>query len=403
MQRGATKRVPVPVRHRGRGSGAASGVQHDRVPAGPVRPAARDPGRAGPTGSARRTSTATWRSSTPGPAERPCAPPGRSTGRSRPPGGPRGGAAARSRFCPTTGSRTSSSASCTGSSPARAPGVTVIDITHQIPAHDVRAGALTLWRAAPWLAPGVILAVVDPGVGTGPPGRRHRGGRRRRRAGRPRQRTAPPRRHLPRSPHRRRGAAPRRRLPGGAPPSPGGTSSPRPRADLATGADLDRLGPPHRPGRPGRRRRCPSPYGRPGRRAAGRGAVGRPLRQRPAQRPPGRRRPPRARRRPARRAPTPGRPAGSRPTPSSAPAEVGLVTDSYGLLAVSCRGASAAARIGLAPGDEVWLRARPRRLGPAARRYHLRHGIAPGGYPKPPSPGCRCTCGPSTKRPGSGP
>jgi S-adenosyl-L-methionine hydrolase (adenosine-forming) len=49
---------------------------------------------------------------------------------------------------------------------AHAPGVTVIDITHQIPAHDPRAGALTLWRAAPWLVPGVILAVVDPGVGT---------------------------------------------------------------------------------------------------------------------------------------------------------------------------------------------------------------------------------------------
>jgi S-adenosyl-L-methionine hydrolase (adenosine-forming) len=48
----------------------------------------------------------------------------------------------------------------------QAPGVPVIDLTHQIPAHDVRAGALTLWRAAPWLAPGVILAVVDPGVGT---------------------------------------------------------------------------------------------------------------------------------------------------------------------------------------------------------------------------------------------
>jgi S-adenosylmethionine hydrolase len=49
---------------------------------------------------------------------------------------------------------------------AHAPGVQVIDVTHQVPAQDVRAGALTLWRAAPWLAPGVILAVVDPGVGT---------------------------------------------------------------------------------------------------------------------------------------------------------------------------------------------------------------------------------------------
>jgi S-adenosylmethionine hydrolase len=47
----------------------------------------------------------------------------------------------------------------------RAPQVQVIDVTHQIPPHDVRAGALTLWRAVPWLVPGVILAVVDPGVG----------------------------------------------------------------------------------------------------------------------------------------------------------------------------------------------------------------------------------------------
>jgi S-adenosylmethionine hydrolase len=48
----------------------------------------------------------------------------------------------------------------------RAPGIPVIDLTHQIPTYDVRAGALTLWRAAAWLVPGVILAVVDPGVGT---------------------------------------------------------------------------------------------------------------------------------------------------------------------------------------------------------------------------------------------
>jgi S-adenosylmethionine hydrolase len=41
-----------------------------------------------------------------------------------------------------------------------------VDITHQLPAHDVRAGALTLWRAIPWLVPGVVLGVVDPGVGT---------------------------------------------------------------------------------------------------------------------------------------------------------------------------------------------------------------------------------------------
>jgi S-adenosylmethionine hydrolase len=47
-----------------------------------------------------------------------------------------------------------------------APGVPVADISHHVPPHDVRFGALTLWRTAPWLAPGVVLAVVDPGVGT---------------------------------------------------------------------------------------------------------------------------------------------------------------------------------------------------------------------------------------------
>ncbi len=47
-----------------------------------------------------------------------------------------------------------------------APHVSVIDISHQIPHHDVRAGGLALARAAQYLAPGVVVAVVDPGVGT---------------------------------------------------------------------------------------------------------------------------------------------------------------------------------------------------------------------------------------------
>jgi S-adenosylmethionine hydrolase len=42
----------------------------------------------------------------------------------------------------------------------------VIDITHDISPHDVRAGALALARSAQYLVPGVVLAVVDPGVGT---------------------------------------------------------------------------------------------------------------------------------------------------------------------------------------------------------------------------------------------
>ena len=47
-----------------------------------------------------------------------------------------------------------------------APGATVIDLTHEIPPHDLRTAGLALVRSAQYLAPGVILAVVDPGVGT---------------------------------------------------------------------------------------------------------------------------------------------------------------------------------------------------------------------------------------------
>lgn len=47
-----------------------------------------------------------------------------------------------------------------------APGVTVVDVCHEIAPFDVRGGSLTLARAMQYLAPGVVLAVVDPGVGT---------------------------------------------------------------------------------------------------------------------------------------------------------------------------------------------------------------------------------------------
>ena len=47
-----------------------------------------------------------------------------------------------------------------------APHVRVIDVTHGIAAHDTRAGGLALARAANYLCPGVVLAVVDPSVGT---------------------------------------------------------------------------------------------------------------------------------------------------------------------------------------------------------------------------------------------
>jgi len=49
---------------------------------------------------------------------------------------------------------------------AAAPQVRIVDLSHQGPPFDVRAGAQALTRAVPYLGPGVVLAVVDPGVGT---------------------------------------------------------------------------------------------------------------------------------------------------------------------------------------------------------------------------------------------
>jgi S-adenosyl-L-methionine hydrolase (adenosine-forming) len=45
------------------------------------------------------------------------------------------------------------------------PRARVLDITHEIPRQDVRAGALALAAAVPFMPPAVHLAVVDPGVG----------------------------------------------------------------------------------------------------------------------------------------------------------------------------------------------------------------------------------------------
>ncbi len=55
---------------------------------------------------------------------------------------------------------------CHGVIARKAPGARVIDITHGVPRHDVRTGAILLRRALPYLPPGVHLAVVDPDVGT---------------------------------------------------------------------------------------------------------------------------------------------------------------------------------------------------------------------------------------------
>ena len=50
---------------------------------------------------------------------------------------------------------------------SRAPGATLVDITHQVPPGDVRAGQFLLARAWQRFPQGTVhLAVVDPGVGT---------------------------------------------------------------------------------------------------------------------------------------------------------------------------------------------------------------------------------------------
>ena len=56
---------------------------------------------------------------------------------------------------------------CHGVIVRRCPQARVIDITHAIPRHDVRAGALVLAYALPYMPAGVHLAVVDPEVGAG--------------------------------------------------------------------------------------------------------------------------------------------------------------------------------------------------------------------------------------------
>ncbi|HEY1831265.1 MAG TPA: SAM-dependent chlorinase/fluorinase [Acidimicrobiales bacterium] len=50
---------------------------------------------------------------------------------------------------------------------AGAPQSRLVDLTHQTPPFDVRAGSYALRRAVPHLSEGIVLAIVDPGVGSG--------------------------------------------------------------------------------------------------------------------------------------------------------------------------------------------------------------------------------------------
>ena len=47
-----------------------------------------------------------------------------------------------------------------------APEAAIVDVTHGIPRHGVRHGALVMRNALPYLPVGVHVAVVDPQVGT---------------------------------------------------------------------------------------------------------------------------------------------------------------------------------------------------------------------------------------------
>lgn len=56
---------------------------------------------------------------------------------------------------------------CTGVIASIAPDARVVDLVHDLPSHDVAAGGLALVRSVQYLPEGsLVLAVVDPGVGT---------------------------------------------------------------------------------------------------------------------------------------------------------------------------------------------------------------------------------------------
>jgi len=47
------------------------------------------------------------------------------------------------------------------------PHAQIVDVSHGVPARDIRAGAIVLAETVPWFPPGTIhVAVVDPGVGS---------------------------------------------------------------------------------------------------------------------------------------------------------------------------------------------------------------------------------------------
>ncbi len=69
-------------------------------------------------------------------------------------------------FMTDFGTRDDSAGCCRGVMLGRAPDAVLIDLTHEIPAFDIRRGALTWQNVLPYMPVGVHVGVVDPGVGT---------------------------------------------------------------------------------------------------------------------------------------------------------------------------------------------------------------------------------------------
>jgi len=55
---------------------------------------------------------------------------------------------------------------CRGVIAGIAPDAQIVDITHGVPRHGIREGALALRNALPYFPVGVHVAIVDPQVGT---------------------------------------------------------------------------------------------------------------------------------------------------------------------------------------------------------------------------------------------
>lgn len=66
-------------------------------------------------------------------------------------------------FLSDMGTRDESVGVCKAVMIQQAPHATILDISHDVPAFDVRAGALALTRAIQFLPAGIIVAAVDPG------------------------------------------------------------------------------------------------------------------------------------------------------------------------------------------------------------------------------------------------